>query len=216
VARDEADKKTKQLSLAIHCMIYDDQLLLHLDNEGLRAAPKIKQKCKQKPKPFEPREKDLVHGGAMWWSPRSVEAEKHRLEQEGMDDQQQKQQKQDDIKVHKFARNPRAALVAEGKAKEAEERLQKWREKEAENAAKIQKKKEDAAAKAATRTKPHDKKKPASKAGVKKKQRGGGRGGALSGGPASAPLPPPPLLQSGRHINPPKRYHILSQNALEL
>jgi hypothetical protein len=148
----------------------------------------------------------------MWWSPRSVEAEKHRLEQEGMDNQQQKQQKQDDIKVHKFARSPRAALVAEGKAKEAEERLQKWREKEAENAAKIQKKKEDAV----TRTKPHDKKKSASKAGVKKKQRGGGRGGASSGGPTSAPLPPPPLSQSGRHINPPKRYHILSQNACEL
>jgi hypothetical protein len=59
VARDEADKKTKQPSLPIHHIICDNQLL-HQNNEGLRTVLKIKQKSK----PFDPRERNPVNGGA--------------------------------------------------------------------------------------------------------------------------------------------------------
>ncbi|KAF1936818.1 hypothetical protein EJ02DRAFT_358257, partial [Clathrospora elynae] len=71
VVKDNADKKTKQFAQAIHYLICENKLVKH-ENEGLWQATTIKEKRQTHGKPFQPREEDLEHGGAAWWSPGSI------------------------------------------------------------------------------------------------------------------------------------------------
>ena len=71
VVKDNTEKKTMQLAQAIHHLICENELLKH-ENEGLREALLIKKKLQSRGRPFQPQEEDLEHGGAKWWSPRSI------------------------------------------------------------------------------------------------------------------------------------------------
>ena len=78
VVGDSTEKKTMQLTQAIHHLVCENELLKH-ENEGLREALRINKKRQTRGKPFQPREEDLEHGGAKWWSPRSIQREKQQL-----------------------------------------------------------------------------------------------------------------------------------------
>lgn len=146
VAKDEADGKTKQLAQAIHHLVCQNELLKH-ENKGLQEAVAAKEKRQARGKPFQPREEDLEHGGAAWWSPRSIRRQKHRLEEEDLDKQQKEQQKAADKDARRAARELKARLVAEGKAAREVMRRKKQREKAAAAALRIQRRNEAAVTK---------------------------------------------------------------------
>jgi predicted metal-dependent hydrolase len=152
------------------------------------------------------RHKDLVNGGAMWWSPRSIEAETRRLEQKDLDKLQQEKDKKESANIHQANHILISKLKAVAKTQRTQAALDKQRDNDASAAAKIWSKNQAVAAKLSHQNKKKDKPKPASKRRVKKKQGSGGSSGALPGGPSSAPPAPPPQSRSGRHINPPTRY----------
>ena len=112
MVKDSTEKKTMQLAQAIHHLICENELLKH-ENQGLREALLIKNKRQTRGRPFQPREEDLEHGGAKWWSPRSIQREKRRLEQDEKDKQQKELQRSVDRDARKSAQQLRARLVAE-------------------------------------------------------------------------------------------------------
>jgi hypothetical protein len=62
VAKDDADKKTKQLAQAIHHIVCENELPEH-ENKGLQQALKIRGMRQKREKLFQLREEDLEHGG---------------------------------------------------------------------------------------------------------------------------------------------------------
>lgn len=112
VVKDNTEKKTMQLAQAIHHLICENELLKH-ENQGLMETLLTKKKRQTRGRPFQPREEDLEHGGAKWWSPRSIQREKRRLEQENKDKQEKELKNSADREARKSSQQLRARLAAE-------------------------------------------------------------------------------------------------------
>ena len=112
MVKDNTEKKTMQLAQAIHHLICENELLKH-ENQGLMETLLTKKKRQTRGRPFQPREEDLEHGGAKWWSPRSIQREKRRLEQENKDKQEKELKNSADREARKSSQQLRARLAAE-------------------------------------------------------------------------------------------------------
>jgi hypothetical protein len=118
VVKDPKDPRTRHLNLAFHHLycfaeIYKSQV------EGLEQALDTKT-ARQKPaQHFQEPETNQNTGGAMWWSPRSIEKERHRLDAKREEDRRAELQKSQNAAEKKRQQELRAE---EGK-KKAEERV---------------------------------------------------------------------------------------------
>ena len=204
MVKDSTEKKTMQLAQAIHHLICENELLKH-ENEGWREAHPIKKKRQSRGRPFRPREEDSEHGGAKWWSPRSIRREKRRLEQEDKDKQDNELQILADRDARKSAQQLRARLAAERRIVRGAKSERKQREKAAATALRIQRRKEAAVAKSRRRIKPQHRSKLHSDSAIKGSEAEETGGGERAGGAGSALLALPATFRSGRHMNPPKK-----------
>ena len=79
VVKDPNDKRTQHLNLAFHHLYSFADIHRHDVNE-LEQALRIKTKRKRPGKAFQVPEDDRESGGCKWWSPRSIEKERIRIE----------------------------------------------------------------------------------------------------------------------------------------
>jgi hypothetical protein len=209
VVKDPKDPRTRHLNLAFH-HLYCFAEIHKSEVEGLEQALDTKTARKKPAQHFQEPETDHNTGGAMWWSPRSIEKGPHRLDAKREEDRHAELQKSQNVAEKKRQQEPRAEegkKKAEGRVAAAERRRVKKAQDDIEKAAR------KAAREAKKRQKDADRiaKRQIRTSGPKPRARGGRGGGRKSRGGAEAilPAPPPPPLpptRSGRNIKTPSRH----------
>jgi hypothetical protein len=205
VVKDPGDPRTQELNEAIHHLHNSMDIHRHAVNDLEQAlATKIKRK-----KPGKPLQQP-GDGGAMFYSPRSVEQERQRMRDEEKAQEEEEARKQQ-IKVNRAAqraiedrdKQQRAQQRAENKAKKDEDERVKRLQKEEANAAKAAKKHQDEIDK---RARDQARTRGSISRGRGGRGRGGKRGGRAEGSAPPAPPPAPPTTRNGRDIITPARY----------
>jgi hypothetical protein len=79
VVKYPRDSKTRHLSLAFH-HLYCFAEIHKSELEELKQTLAVKMKWKKHDQHFQEPEANKETGGARWWSPRSIEKERHRLD----------------------------------------------------------------------------------------------------------------------------------------
>jgi hypothetical protein len=205
VVKDPGDPRTQELNEAIHHLHNSMDIHRHAVNDLEQAlATKVKRK-----KPGKPLQRP-DDGGAMFYSPQSVQQERQRMRDEEIAQEQEEARKQQ-IKVDRAAqkaiedrdKQQRAQERAENKAKREENDRVKRQETAARRAATAAKKQQDQAdriAKGQIRTRGYISR------GRGGRGRGGKRGGRAEDSAPPAPPAPPPTTRNGRDIIAPARY----------
>jgi hypothetical protein len=209
VVKDPQDPRTQHLNLALH-HLYCFAEINQDEVEGLEEALAVKTKRKKPGQHFQEPETDKETGGARWWSPRSIEKERHRLDAKREEKRRTKLQKSENAAEKKRQQE----LRAEEDKKKAEEKVvaaERRRVKKAQDD--IEKAARKAAREAKKRQKDADRiaKHQIRTSGPKPRARGGRGSGRKSRGGAEAippapPPPPPPPTRAGRNIKTPSRY----------
>jgi hypothetical protein len=192
VVKDPQDPRTRHLNLAFYHLYYFAEI--HKDKvEGLEESLSVKAKQNKPGQHFQEPEDDQDRGGAWWWSPRSIEKERHRIDAKKEEERRAKLQKsqnaaekkrQQDLKAKedKKKAEERAVAAEQRRVKKAQDDIEKAAHKAAREAKKRQKD-ADRIAKRQIQT-----------SGPKPRACGGRSGGRKSRGGAEAipPAPPPP------------------------
>jgi hypothetical protein len=209
VVKDPSDSRTRHLNMALH-HLHSFVDIHKNDINQLEQALRTKEKRRKPSRKFKLSAGEKKAGGAVWWSPRSIEKEKARLQAIDDDKKLQKaQQVQNEVekerlRVLKVQEDERKDIArAEAKKISDEKKAEKKRGIDARKAAKLIKrrqKEEEQEAKRQVRT-------SAPKSGA----RGGRGGGRKSRGRAEAippapPPPPPPPTRLGRQPRTPARF----------
>ncbi|KAF2843924.1 hypothetical protein T440DRAFT_87008 [Plenodomus tracheiphilus IPT5] len=205
VARDHRSDEAKRLSLELHHLSVENELLHH-ENEGLREALTVKKRHQKKSKPLNLQQRQEYHGGAVFWSPRKVREARAREEVRARDEQDQKLQKARE-RLEREEKQLERQVELEAKRQERE-RLKVVREKErAEKAASRAAKIEAQNSKKAIQQSQTGKRKASRAASPKNKRQ---KRVVTAGGGAQVrdePPPPPPKLTSrGRSVKLPSKF----------
>jgi hypothetical protein len=137
--------EAKKLSRTVHSIAVQKQLLQH-ENEGLRAALNNEKRRRKRGKPLPFDQINEGGGGAVFWSPSSVQKARERLQQKEADEEQLQLQKKEAAKVRKANNQLKAKLLqerriarieaqaarAKAKADQAAERAQKQQARKAQ------------------------------------------------------------------------------------
>jgi hypothetical protein len=209
VVKDPQDPRARHLNLAFHHLYCFAEI--HKDEvEGLEEALSVKAKRNKPGQHFQEPKDDQDRGGARWWSPRSIEKERHRLDAKKEEKRHTELQKSENAAEKKRQQE----LRAEEDKKKAEERVaaaERRRVKKAQDD--IEKAARKAAREAKKRQKDADRiaKRQIRTSGPTPRARGGRSGGRKSRGGAEAilPAPPPPPLpptRAGWNIKTLSRY----------
>jgi hypothetical protein len=196
VVKDPNDKRTQHLNLAFH-HLYSFADIHRSDINELEQALAIKNKRKKPGKALQVSEGDRESGGAKWWSPRSIEKERIRIQAQEEEDRLKEVQRVQNAAQKKHQKELKDREEEEKKAARAVARKlnqdKKAREKrlvQARKAESIVKKKQKEEAEIAKRQIRTSAPKPRARGSS-----GGGRnarGGAEAILPAPPPPPPPP------------------------
>jgi hypothetical protein len=205
VIQDKSDNQTKQLSASLHHLQVQNELLKY-ENKGLKASLNTKKKRKKHSKALLLEQSGEYHGGAVLYSPKSVQRARDKAatiqqeeEEEHLQNLQRKKkreeaqlEKQLQVRQRREEREKAKALKEKEKAEKAAERE---RLKEERNAAKALKLSQSSKRKALQVSSPN-----------KKRQK---RVGAAHA-PVQVqdePSPPPSTVTSrGRNVNLPKKF----------
>ncbi|KAF1950452.1 hypothetical protein CC80DRAFT_496873 [Byssothecium circinans] len=200
--KDGAEKKGKKITLSLHHLQVQNDLLQH-ENNGLRHALTTKEKHKKKSKALDLQQRKEYNGGAVFWSPSKIREARAREQVRAPDDKELKAQAA--LYKKKIAEEKRVGREI------AKVEREKEKERKAAERAEIQRKKqqekEAATAQKSLQLSQRGKRAASQKAGPKAKRarvahavEGGGGGGkpALS--------PPPKVNSRGRKINLPKKF----------
>lgn len=118
-----ASDRAKKLSRTIHSISVRAQLIEH-ENKGLHEALATQKKRLNRGKPLPLDQPDGYHGGAVFWSPHSVQRARNRLQQKEAKEQQLRLQKSEEAEARKASKQLKLKLlqerrVARAAAKEA-------------------------------------------------------------------------------------------------
>ena len=107
-----AGDKIKKLSRTIHSISVQNQLL-ERENEGLRKTLVIleKRQTRDRPLPLEP--PDGYRGGAIFWSPRSIQRARDRLHQQDIEEQQLQLRKSEQAEARRASQELKKRLLQE-------------------------------------------------------------------------------------------------------
>ncbi|KAF9728540.1 hypothetical protein PMIN01_13368 [Paraphaeosphaeria minitans] len=106
------DSQAKQLSQTVHHITIQKQLLED-ENKHLREALATKKHRSKKGRPFPLDRSDSYHGGATFWSPRSVQRARDRQHQLYQDKEQKQRQKADQMEARRSNQQLKARLLHE-------------------------------------------------------------------------------------------------------
>jgi sulfate adenylyltransferase subunit 1 (EFTu-like GTPase family) len=134
--KDQNSKDVKKLQRSLH-HIAAQNTLLHDEIKGLKRSLLIKERRKKQSFTLELDEDHEYHGGAVLWSPRSVQRARDRRASQQQQAELEKLQKAKQAEIKKAARDCEAQLKAV-KRVERERRAEEKRKEEAEKLAKKQ------------------------------------------------------------------------------
>ncbi|KAF1941807.1 hypothetical protein EJ02DRAFT_318031, partial [Clathrospora elynae] len=100
--KDKATKEAKKLSLLLHSISVQNQLLLH-EVKGLREALLNKNKRQKHSKPLDLQQRKEYHGGAVVWSPRKFREARVCQTVKEHEEKEQQLQKAESAKLKKAA-----------------------------------------------------------------------------------------------------------------
>jgi 23S rRNA pseudoU1915 N3-methylase RlmH len=134
--KDQNSKDVKKLQRSLH-HIAAQNTLLHDEIKGLKRSLLIKERQKKQSFALELNEDHEYHGGAVLWSPRSVQRARDRRASQQQQAELEKLQKAKQAEIKKAARDCKAQLKVV-KRVERERRAEEKRKEEAEKLAKKQ------------------------------------------------------------------------------
>ncbi|KAF1961300.1 hypothetical protein CC80DRAFT_488609 [Byssothecium circinans] len=210
--KDGAEKKGKKITLSLHHLQVQNDLLQH-ENNGLRHALTTKEKHKKKSKALNLQQREEYHGGAVFWSPSKIREARAREQVRARQEAEEKLQKADDKELKAQAALYKKKIAEEKRVGRETAKVEREKEKErkaaerAEIQRKKQQEKEAATAQKSLQLSQRGKRAVSQKAGPKAKRarvahavEGGGGGGE------PAPSPPPKVNSRGRKINLLKKF----------
>ena len=115
------DNQARKLSQTVHHIAIQKQLLED-ENKHLREALTSKKRRINKGRPLPLDRSDSYHGGAQFWSPRSVERARQRQHQKDLEDAEKERQKVDRANVREANKLLKARLLEEKRAKRVADR----------------------------------------------------------------------------------------------
>lgn len=212
VVKDGAEKMGKKITLSLHHLQVQNQLLED-ENRGLRYALNTKKKHKKKSSTLDLQQREEYNGGAVFWSPSKLREARFRERVKPREDEQEKLQKSNErelkaaailykkqqVEKKRVERELQQQERAEEKKRKAKERAELQRKKQQE--------KEAATTQKALQLSQRGKRTASQSIGPRVKRRRGAQaaeGGAGGGDPA--PSPPPKVNSRGRKINLPKKF----------
>ena len=113
--------ETQKLRSAVHHISIQNQLLTE-ENKGLRDALITKKRRSKRGRPLPLDRSDSDHGGATFWSPRSVQRARDRQHQIDQEKEQKQRQKADQIETQRANQLLKARLLEERRVKRAADR----------------------------------------------------------------------------------------------
>jgi hypothetical protein len=106
------DNKAKKLSRTVHHISIQKQLLEH-ENQGLREALVIQKKRSKRGRPLPLDQPDEYHGGAVFWSPHSVQRARDRQHQKDIEERQLQLQKSEQAEARRASQQLKIRLLQE-------------------------------------------------------------------------------------------------------
>jgi hypothetical protein len=104
--------KAKKLSRTVHSISIQKQLVEH-ENKGLREALQAIKKRSKRGKPLPLNQPTEYHGGAVFWSPHSVQRARDRQHQKEAEEQQLQLQKSEQAEARQASRQLKIRLLQE-------------------------------------------------------------------------------------------------------
>ena len=114
--------KGKKLSRTVHLTAVQEQLLQH-ENEGLTVALSKEKRPMKRGKPLLLNQPNEYRGGAVFWSPSSVQKTRDCLQQKEADEEQLQPPKNEAAEVRKTSNQLKARLLQERRAVRAVARV---------------------------------------------------------------------------------------------
>jgi hypothetical protein len=203
--KDTQQEESKKLSLSLHYISVQNELLKH-ENEGLREALQHKKKHKKKGKALDLQQRQEYHGGAVHWSPRKLREARAREAVRERDEIEEKLQKARAKKQREEAQLQRQVELEEKRVER--QRLKEIREKErAEKAAKRQRQKDERDRAKALQSSQKGKKRALQGVSSSIKRQKRDLNEPAGARPREEPSAAPPKLTSrGRNIKLPSKY----------
>ncbi|OAG06030.1 uncharacterized protein CC84DRAFT_1068720, partial [Paraphaeosphaeria sporulosa] len=106
------DHEAKKLSRTVHHISVKKQRLEHI-NKGLREALVIQKRHSTRGRPLPLDRSDEYHGGAVFWSPHSIQRARDRQHQKETDEEQLRRQKADQAEARRASQQLKARLLQE-------------------------------------------------------------------------------------------------------